>query len=173
MKDSESTNWKVIYVSSRSEKKVAERLAKAGVEYYLPLLRQMREWSDRRKWVEVPLFTGYLFIRPEPKRRDSVLLIPGVVKYLRYNGKDAYVTQQKLDTIRHLIERNYDIEDYNGGEQFELGDKVKIIAGPMKDFQGEILSRSGEKYAFLQLDNFGHIVKVKLPRQVLKKITEP
>jgi transcription termination/antitermination protein NusG len=165
-----STPWKVIYVASRQEKKVAHLLEKSGIEYYLPLIKKMREWSDRKKMVEMPLFNGYLFVRPSALERDQLLTIPGVVKFLRYNGQDGSVSENEIEIIRTLIAKGYDISEVANDDVFESGDKVKIVSGPMKNFEGEILSHSGAKYAFLQLQNIGHSLKIKLPKEVLKKV---
>lgn len=168
--DLNKAQWKVIYVASRQEKKVAHLLEKSGIEYYLPLIKKMREWSDRKKMVEMPLFNGYLFVRPSALQRDQLLTIPGVVKFLKYNGQDGFVSDAEIEIIRTLISKGYDISEANGDEVFESGDRVKITSGPMKNFEGEILSHSGVKYAFLQLQNIGHTLKIKLPKEVLKKI---
>ena len=66
------TPWKVIYTASRQEKKVAVLLERFGIAYYLPLVKKLRLWSDRKKWVEMPLFNGYVFVKPEPGIRDKV-----------------------------------------------------------------------------------------------------
>ncbi len=146
------------------------QLVKHGVEHYLPIIQQVRQWSDRKKVLEVPLFNGYLFVKPTGPERDMVLTLTGVVKYLRYNGKDGYVSDREIEIIQSLISRGYDISEYNEAENFEPGDKVMITSGPMKNFEGEILSQKGERFAFMVLENFGHTVKIKLPKQVLKKI---
>ncbi len=162
--------WKVIYIASRQEKKVAMLLERDGIECYLPLIKQLRVWTDRKKWIEKPLFNGYLFVKPEALKRDKILSIPGVVKYLRYNGDDGYVSHAEIEIIRTLISKGYDISEYDETGIFEKGDKVKITSGPMKNYQGDILNLSGDKYAFLVLSNFGHAIKIKLPKEVLKKI---
>ena len=57
-------HWKVVYVASRQEKKVSDYLKKQCIEHYLPLYRSLRFWKDRKKWVEMPLFNGYIFVKP-------------------------------------------------------------------------------------------------------------
>lgn len=170
MTDKRPNHWKVIYTASRQEKKVAERFEKSSIEFYLPIVKQLKLWSDRKKWVEVPLFNGYLFVRPAIGQRDKVLETPGVVRYLRYNGNDAYATETEIETIRNLLAKGYDVSEYDGSESFEQGDKVKVVSGPMKNYEGEILGMSGDNYAFMSIPNFGHSIKIKLPKQVLKKV---
>lgn len=163
------SNWKVIYVSSRQEKKVAQQLEKQGIEYYLPLIQTVRMWSDRKKKVEVPLFNGYLFVNPNALQRDAVLGLPGVVKYLRYNGDDAGISQKELQLIQILISKGYDLTENDDNVSFEKGEKVKIVSGPLKDYKGEILRMGMDNYAIIVFENFKQTLKVKLPKHILKK----
>lgn len=164
------THWKVIYTASRQEKKVETLLQRLQVVSYLPTVKKLREWSDRKKWVEVPLFNSYLFVKPEPAQRDAILGIPGVVKYLRYNGEDARVSDAELDRIRQLIQKGYDLSEWQDGEELESGDPVEVIAGPMKNYKGRIYRLGGESYAIMVLEQVGQSVKIRIPKQVLKKI---
>ncbi|MEM0964202.1 MAG: transcription termination/antitermination NusG family protein, partial [Bacteroidota bacterium] len=72
--------WRAFTVRARSEKRVADRLSAAGIETFLPLRRALRQWSDRKKWVEVPLFSGYVFARVDERERLVVLETEAVVK---------------------------------------------------------------------------------------------
>ncbi len=58
---SQSTHWYVVYTKARHERKVAENLAAKGIETYCPLKIQTKYWTDRKKRIEVPLFSSYLF----------------------------------------------------------------------------------------------------------------
>ena len=106
----EKTTWLVVYTASRQEKKVAVMLERYQIRHYLPLVKKLRLWSDRKKWVEMPLFNGYIFVQPKPNERDQVLQIPGVVKYLKYNGGDAQVSSREIELIERLIEKGYHLE---------------------------------------------------------------
>ncbi|MBC8342565.1 MAG: UpxY family transcription antiterminator, partial [Bacteroidetes bacterium] len=55
--------WYAAYTKSRNEKKVSERLSEQAVEHYLPLHKILKQWSDRKKWVEEPVFKSYIFIK--------------------------------------------------------------------------------------------------------------
>lgn len=163
-------DWRVIYVSSRQEKKVTEMLSRLEIQNYLPLIKTLRQWSDRKKWVELPLFHGYVFVSPEKTRRDEVLQIPGVVKYLQYNGKDAIATNAEIDTIRAIIQNGYDVTEHDFNDSFEPGDRVSISQGPLKGYQGEFLRFGGDDYAIVHFESLGRALRVKLPKQLVKKI---
>lgn len=163
-------DWRVIYVSSRQEKKVSEILTRLSIPHYLPLVKTLRQWTDRKKWVEIPLFNGYVFVRPEKTKRDAVLQVPGVVKYLQFNGKDAAATDIEIETIKAIIQNGYDVSNHDYNESFEPGDVVSISQGPLKGYKGEFLRFGGENYAIIHFETFGRAMRVKLPKQILIKI---
>ena len=102
--------WHVLYTKPRNEKKVAERLSGAGYTVYCPLQKVRRQWSDRVKVVEEPLFKGYLFIKIEEKIRDEVFTFPGTVRYLFWLRRPAVVREEEIHTIQKWL-GEYDHED--------------------------------------------------------------
>jgi transcriptional antiterminator NusG len=165
----ESTiSWKVIYTASRQEKKVAALLNRFGIVYYLPLVKMLRLWSDRKKWVEIPLFNGYVFVKPEPSMRDKVLEIPGVVKYLKHNGSDAQVSEDELQLIQKLLTTGYSLEAADDSS-FKKGDKVTIQQGPLKGVEAEVLKdANGGEYILLVFETISQVVRVSLPKKIIK-----
>ena len=162
--------WKVIYTASRQEKKVAAMLEKFGIEYYLPLTKKLRLWSDRKKWVEMPLFNGYVFVKPKQGERDRALDIPGVVKYLKYNGADAIVSEREIKLIESLLEKGYHIENL-GAVDLKKGDKVRIEQGVFKGFEAEVLKDSeGEESVIVAFETINQVVKISLKRVFTKKL---
>jgi hypothetical protein len=84
-------NWYALYAKPRAEKKLRDRLEEKGVITYLPLQKQLRQWSDRKKWVEEPIFRGYIFVKASEKDFQSILSTPGTVNFVRFGGKPATV----------------------------------------------------------------------------------
>ncbi|MBL7810790.1 MAG: UpxY family transcription antiterminator [Bacteroidetes bacterium] len=166
----EKSPWKVIYTASRQEKKVVALLQKMNIPCYLPLIKQLRFWSDRKKWVEAPLFHGYVFVKPEPKDRDTVTSLPGVVKFIRHNGSDALVPEKDIALIQNLILKGYNIEESGNLSDFKKGDTVQILQGPLKGITAEVLQSGTEKFILLSFDTISQTVKVFLPQAILKKI---
>ena len=76
--------WYAIYTRPRAEKQVCQRLVEQGIEAYLPIRKTMRQWSDRKKMVEVPLFTSYVFVHIDRRFYDDVVRTHGVVKYITF-----------------------------------------------------------------------------------------
>jgi transcription antitermination factor NusG len=164
------TPWKVIYTASRQEKKVAVLLERFGIAYYLPLVKKLRLWSDRKKWVEMPLFNGYVFVKPEPSIRDKVLEIPGVVKYLKHNGADAQVSTNEIELIQRLIETGYNVESADRAN-LKKGDIVTIQQGPLKGIEAEVLKDAdGSEYILLAFETISQVVRVSVPVGILKTL---
>ncbi len=143
-------------------------LTKFGIEHYLPMVKKLRLWSDRKKWVEVPLFNGYVFVKPTEFQRDKVLETPGVVKYLRYNGEDALLRDVEIDFIMRIIQNGYDVEVSE--MQFNKGQLVTITAGPLKGIEAEILRVDGNSNEILiGFETISQTLRVTLPSGILKK----
>jgi len=160
--------WKVIYCASRQEKKVSAYLTQRKIEHYLPLVNTLRVWSDRKKWVEMPLFNAYIFVRPSEIQRDLVLQVPGVVKYLRFNGKDALVPDKDVALIQRLIEKGYQIQQQDMSTPLEPGDLATVLDGPFKGEEVEVHYSEDEVYVIVSVEGFSNSYKVNLPREVLK-----
>ncbi len=162
--------WKVVYVASRQEKKLAKRLEQLDIEHYLPLNRKLQQWSDRKKWVEFPLFNGYLFVNPTPKQRDKVLEEPGAIAYVRYNGGDALISDKEVEIIKNVTESGYSLEAVNTPDDFEIGEQVKVLEGPLKGHKVDIIRRNDMSEFLVSFDTLGQSIKINMPYQVLQKV---
>ena len=154
--------WHVIYTTPRAEKKVNERLIEAGIETYLPLVKTIRQWSDRKKKVEVPLFNSYIFVRSPEKQRFEILSVYGVVRYLYYLGKPAIIRQKEIDGIRRFLNQS---EGYK--ISVEVGDKVQIASGVMEGVFGEVV-RIGKDKLVLQIEQLGMNLVAEVDRDMVK-----
>jgi transcription antitermination factor NusG len=94
--------WYALYTEPRHEKKVADRLLKLGVEVYCPLVTQIKQWSDRKKKVEVPLLPSYVFVKLEESNRDIVFQVSGVVRYLFWLGKPAIIRNEEIQHLNQV-----------------------------------------------------------------------
>lgn len=135
---------------------------------YLPLIKSLKLWTDRKKWVEEPLFRGYIFVPENNLIADKILQVPGVVSFVRYNGERAKIKAEELQVIQHFIEQGYHIENV-ASENINPGDFVEIQAGPFKGMKGEVANKTNNQEFTLFLETIGQTIKVNLPGEVLKK----
>ncbi|MEC8738599.1 MAG: UpxY family transcription antiterminator [Bacteroidota bacterium] len=166
------SKWFVVYIASRQEKKVARTLTQMGVEFYLPLVKKLRQWSDRKKWVEFPMFNGYLFVRPMENQQEKILQVQGIVSYLTFHRKRAQVTEKEIDTIRQIEQSGYVAEHFLEEKDFKLGEKVTITGGPLKGQQGILLQKKEHHIFVVLFESFQQCLRVNLPMSVLNKSTK-
>jgi transcription antitermination factor NusG len=150
--------WFVIYTKSRNEKKVAELLQKNGVEAFCPLVKLKKNWSDRKKIVETPLFNSYVFVNVSEKDRNVVFNVPGVIRYLFWLKKPAIVKDSEIESLKAVLN---DTMDSFTIENYQIGDTVKISEGVFKGLDGVIEKQSNNKLHVI-LENVG--IKITLQR---------
>jgi transcription antitermination factor NusG len=165
----ENKKWHALYVSSRAEKKVVARLTDLGIESYLPLKTEKKQWSDRKKTVISPLINGYVFVKINPRQRDQVFQANGVVQYVKYNGKDAIIREAEINILRSIEEKGYYAEA-KPLEKLSPGDRTIIQHGPFKGITGIVEHAKGKDLYTLSLESIGYSVKVNLPAEILKSV---
>jgi transcription antitermination factor NusG len=163
------SRWYALYTTPRAEKKVKLELERRNFECYLPLIKTLKQWSDRKKKVELPLFNSYIFVRAELSRdMYPILDVPGVVKFVRLGQEIPPVREEQIEAIQLLLANFDEVEVRN--EVIRLKEKVEIIAGPLAGLQGIVVDHQGVKSFGLELEQLGCILKVTLPKQFLKII---
>lgn len=158
-------NWMVVYTKPRWEKKVADGLEKMGVENFCPINRELRQWADRKKWVDVVIIPSYVFVRCNEKLRSTVLQQPGVLNFVYWLGKPGIVRDEEMDALKRFIMDN-------AGEKIEViqispGTKVVIEGGPLNEQKG-IVIKYNKKKVKIKLEGLGIAL---VSRSRLKTIT--
>ena len=159
--------WIAVYTKHRHERTAKSELENKGFEVFLPLLKERRKWSDRKKWVEFPLFKSYIFVRTETKNALFVLQTPGVVTVVKFGGEVAIVQDKSIQAIKLMIEGGYRpiATDY-----FIKGDPVQVKEGPLKGLVGEVTRIDGHDRLLIRVDAIQHSVSVHIDRAFLKSI---
>ncbi|MDA0194136.1 MAG: UpxY family transcription antiterminator [Bacteroidetes bacterium] len=160
-------HWFVLYTKSRQEKNVSKILLEKGIEAYCPIKRTKHKWSDRWKWVEMPLFNSYCFVRLAEEDKDIVFEIPGVVQFVYWLGKPGVVRDGEIEKIKTWL-NDFDHELIEI-EAISIGDKVTIDSGPLMEEKGELVSRQGSKLQ-LRLENLGVLLWVDAHRNKITRI---
>ena len=163
----EELPWYVLYTKPRNEKKVAQRLSEAGYNVYCPLHKVKRQWSDRMKVVEEPLFKGYLFIQVQDKRRDEVFNYPGTVRYLFWLRRPAIVREEEIAIIQKWL-GHYGHERLNVTD-ITPGTYVRITSGKFMNEEGIVLDKSHSK-ALVQLKELGIQLSLDLTQNELQAL---
>lgn len=150
-------NWYVVYTKPKWEKKVAERLNEIGVVAYCPLVAKERQWSDRKKVVNVPLFNSYIFVQIEEQERSRVFEIPGAVRYLFWLGKPAMVKDSEIETIQNWLSApaTYEVSL----DEWKKGDKIVLESGPFVS-QSAIIQEVKQNHYIMILESLGCVLRV-------------
>ncbi|MFV5692492.1 UpxY family transcription antiterminator [Flavobacterium sp. LT1R49] len=151
-------NWYVVYTKPKWEKKVAEQLKKSGIECYCPLITVMRQWSDRKKKVEVPLFNSFVFVQLPDSDRNLVFQSVGVVRYLFWLGKPAIVRDEEIKIIKKGLDGPDSCEITI--VPFQIGDKIELDSGPFST-QTAIVQEVNNTHCVLVLESLGCVLKMK------------
>lgn len=141
--------WFAIYTRPKNEKKVTERLEKMGIEVYCPMIKQVKQWSDRKKIVKTPLINSYVFVNIEEKDRNTVFDVTGVVRFLFWLGKPAIIKDYDIELLKNSL---------NGLiKSFELiniksGDKLTIPKGPFNGKEGIVFQVDKNKIRLILIE---------------------
>ena len=159
-------HWYAIYTKPRHEKKVNDRLLEKKMEVFLPLITQVKQWKDRKKKVEEPLFKSYIFARFDYKFRHRILETDGVVKIVNFFGEPAVVPDWQIDALRSVIRipEKIRLENY-----LKPGELVEVTAGPFKGMKGTVKSLRGETRLVITIDGIMQSVSVEIDHDFLKK----
>ncbi len=156
-----SLAWNVLYTKTKNEKKVFERLSNLGIDAYCPCQRTLKQWSDRKKWVDEPVFKSYIFVKvPESESQKlQILNTPGVVRFLYWLGKPAQVRQVEIDGIRSFLGEHQSVESIS----FDAGSKLNVKQGVLKGSEGVVLYQTKNEVV-LSVEKLGMSLVARLPK---------
>jgi len=157
--------WFPFYTKSRFEKKALINLEKAGYEAYLPLKKTMRNWSDRKKMVEIPLFSSYIFVRVPQYKLHDIMQINGIVRYITFNRQPAIVRDSEIEMIKLVLSDKTEVEVVDGF--LKEGVEVSIISGVLKGYKGRVVDMSGNKKVILEIESINKTMLVTVDKSSL------
>jgi transcription antitermination factor NusG len=163
--------WHVIYTRSRAEKKVCTELTSQNIECFLPLQKKLRQWKDRKKWIKTPLISGYCFVNINRKEYDQVLQTNNVVCYITFEGKAAIIPQQQIDSLKKILDQS-DFEVTVSPDNFEPGQIVEIISGPMIGLKGELVKCQNKSRFHIRVEQIKTVFSVEVPAEKLTALPE-
>lgn len=157
---SQEVKWYPVYTNPRAEKKAFDLLSRKGIECYLPLYRQQKQWSDRKKWINEPLIKSYLFVKITTSQITEVLMTNGICRFLYFSGKIASMPDKQIEQLKLLLatESELEVSDYH----FTKGEMVKINAGPLQGLIGKLIEFETQKRLLIKIDHVGQSVLVKI-----------
>ena len=161
--------WVALYTRPRHEKRVVEEVLKKGIEAYLPLVPVLRLWSDRKKWVDEPLFRGYVFVQGDPLERYRSVQTSGVVRIVRFQGKPAIVRDEEIDRIKRILRDGIEVE---ACDPFSIGDWVVVKQGPLTGIEGRLIEMQGANRLIVNVPSINQALRFSVERTDVRVLEE-
>jgi transcription antitermination factor NusG len=154
-------NWYALLTRARHEKIVAYRLRERGVTVFLPLASEVRRWSDRKKTVEFPLFSCYVFAKllPTNEGRLTALRIDGVYSLVGARAEGTPIPDEQITAVQRLLEERLPCHAH---PFLKIGQRVRIRSGALDGLEGILVSRSGESTLVVSIDAIQRSLAVRI-----------
>jgi transcription antitermination factor NusG len=163
-------NWFAVYTNPRSEKKAHAELLGKGIEAYLPLQRTLKQWSDRKKWVEEPLFRSYIFVNIPQSLYFEALNTTGIVRYVTFEGRAVPIPPKQIDAIRYFLSETESSDEHDLRENLEPGSAVEIIRGPLRGLTGQLIEFQGRRKVRIEIEALGQFLNLTISSVDLKVV---
>jgi len=153
--------WYALQTRSRHEKIVAQRLQERGVTTFLPLVTEVRRWSDRKKSVEMPLFGCYVFAKFVPNRSErlQVLRVEGVFGLVGGKGEGIAIPDEQINAVRSLVEGQL---PWSSHPFLKIGQRVRIRSGALDGLEGVLVQRNGDRTLVISVDAIQRSLAVRV-----------
>ena len=148
--------WLAVYVKMHHEKKVRDRLTNLGIENFLPIQVEIRQWSDRKKKIERVLTPMMIFVRVNSEEQHIVIAQPSVLRFLVLRGEHApaVIPEKQMDNFRFML--NFSEESINfTTDDLKQGEKVKVIKGPLSGLEGELVNLEDKSSIVIRINQLG------------------
>jgi transcription antitermination factor NusG len=153
--------WYAVYTRPRWEKKVANTLAKKGIEHYCPLNKVVRQWSDRKKIVLEPLFTSYVFVRITSAQVSEVFDVKGILNFVYWLNKRAVIRDKEIESVKHFLNDHENVRLLK--TDIKIDDTVRVTHGPLMDFEGNVVCIKNHSVK-VQLPSLGYIMYAEVEK---------
>jgi transcription antitermination factor NusG len=161
--ESADSAWLAVWTKPRAEKATARVLEARSVRHWLPTFRVRRRWSDRWADVELPLFPGYLFAQPPAGKWPTLIGVPGVLSVVKQGRTPAWISERQIAGLRLAVERTASIErEPEVVEDFEPGNWVKVVDGPMAGLVGVVRELRGGRRLLVGFEQVGRALSVSI-----------
>jgi transcription antitermination factor NusG len=164
---SSQVHWYAIYTCPNRERKIAAQLANRGFEHFLPQYESVRRWKDRRVRLQMPLFPGYVFVHLALQNRVGVLQIPGVVRFVGFDGRAIPVLEEDLTRVREFFKQGLRAEPH---PFLTVGRRVRVGRGPLTGMQGILVRRKNKLRFVVSVELIMRSVSVEIDETDLQPI---
>lgn len=151
--------WFAVYTKGRHEKVVRGGLEELGFDVFLPLVRKLHHWSDRRKLVETPLFPSYVFVRCAEEERARAYGLKGLVRFVTSGSRAVPIPPPEIEAIREVLSRDVPFDPH---PKLRPGHAVRVVAGPFRGITGRLVRRGRHCRLLLAISALGQAISVEV-----------
>jgi transcription antitermination factor NusG len=158
---SEPMRWYALHTRSRHERTVAHRLREFGMETYLPTVQEVHRWSDRKKKVEVPLFSCYVFLRCAltPQDRSHVYRVDSALGFVGAGAHGVAIPDEQIENVRTLLSQT---APWRSHPFLKTGQRVRVRGGAFDGVEGIFLSENGDHSLVISVDAIQRSMAVRI-----------
>lgn len=165
--ENQKYQWYALYTRANGEKKLLENLKDKNIECYLPTRKVLKIWSDRKKWIEEPLFKCYIFVKVSYKEFFNVLNTAGAVCYVSFGGRAQSIPENQIDNIKNFLSQ-CDHEITLTYERIQKGVMVEVLAGSLKGIKGEVTNLYGQTRLVIRIESMNCSLYANISRDEVK-----
>src|SRR5258707_3618482 len=162
-------SWYALYTKHQHEKGVARNLACKGLEVFLPLYAAARDWKDRVKLLDLPLFPCYVFLRGGLGRRLEIISTPGIHFLVSNAGQPAAIPTDEIDRIRQVVGSGARVEPH---PFLKCGDWARVKCGPLAGTQGILVRKKNVYRLVLSIEMLGKAAAVEVDAVLVERLSE-
>jgi transcription termination/antitermination protein NusG len=157
------SRWYAVWTRSRQEKVSAAMLSALGIQHYLPLNSELRQWSDRKQLVEVPLFSGYLFVCISLLKNSKlqVLKIPGIGAFVGNQTGPLPIPDQQIEDIRTVLTAGVECSIH---PFLKEGDRVRVVRGTLAGVEGTLVHTNSTSRLLISIEMIRQSLSVNVLR---------
>ena len=161
--------WYAVHTRSRHEKLVVDQLDRRGIKTFLPLISEVHRWSDRRKVVQLPLFSCYAFVHMqlEPKLWYQVMQSNGVLSFVGVRGQGIPIPERQIESLRALLSSDV---PYELCPFLEVGQRVRIRGGALEGIEGLLTARNGDRTLVISVEPIQRSIAVRIDQYQVEAI---
>jgi transcription antitermination factor NusG len=160
--------WYALQVRSRFEKVVGLHLRHKGFEEYVPVYRSRRQWSDRVKEIEKPLFPGYIFCKFDAMDRLPILIIPGVISVVNFGGSPLAVDENEIFAVQSVVNSGL---TYGPWPFMSAGTPIRVRYGPLRGLEGFVVEVKNSYQLIISVALLARSVAVSIERDSVEPIS--
>lgn len=165
--DAQTAKWFAIYTRFKSEKEVARRLAAKGIECYVPINKVVREYTRKRKTVELPLINCYAFVHITRSEYVPVLQTEHVSRFIQFSGNLISIPDAEINLLKRICQEisNIEVSELS----FQRNQMVEIIGGNLTGVKGRLVEDRGHNF-LVELDHVGIGLRMEIDPKLLKPL---